>query len=65
MGNQRILKMCNYLRNNVCHIYSLFVPSDNIRKVNRFTMKVKIGTIRKTIIYRTSTIVERKSAAPL
>ena len=43
MGKQRILHMRNYLKNNLCHTNSLFVPSDNIKKTSNFTMKADTG----------------------
>ena len=43
MGKQRILHMCNYLKNNLCHTNSLFVPSDNIKKTIMFMLKADTG----------------------
>ena len=43
MGKQRILHMCNYLKNNLCHTNSLFVPSDTNTKPSNFMMKADTG----------------------
>ena len=43
MGIQRIIRRYNYLKSNLYHKDSLFVPSDNFKKTIRFNLKADTG----------------------